>query len=113
MCLPLVCVLQKDEEGEAIMATGSSSRANVCPTCGKVTTKKGHLCTPVDTKTDVCEFCGQASPDPRHICFPKQLELKYYCAACGRVALTRSALCKSRIISKPKVAPAPKTAKKK
>ena len=95
------------------MAKPPSSRANVCSTCGKVTTKKGHLCTPVDTKTDVCEFCGQVSPDPRHICFPKKLELKYYCAACGRVALTRSLLCKSRIIPKPNAISGKKKAVKK
>ena len=98
---------------DGVMGSASGSRTNTCVTCGKVTTKKGHLCTPLDTKTDVCEFCGQASPDPHHICFPKKLELKYYCAACGRVALSRSALCKSHIIPKPKAIPGKKKAAKK
>ena len=58
---------------------------------------------PVDERFGTWRAAGYEYVDRQHRCS----------AACGRVALTRSALCKSRIISKPKVAPAPKTAKKK
>jgi hypothetical protein len=83
----------------------SGTSAHVCGTCGKTSTRKGHLCTPVpieDAALAVCEFCGQTATDPRHVCFPKKLELSFYCDDCGRLATTRSLLCTPRAIPKPK-----------
>ena len=96
------------------MANGSGSQPHVCTSCGKVTTKKGHLCTPVpiqDSSLSVCEYCGTVASDPRHICFPKRVDLTYFCESCGRVATTRSLLCKPKAIPKPKPATAKKAAK--
>ncbi len=87
------------------MAKASQAQAHVCSTCGKVTTKKGHLCTPVpiqDATLAVCEYCGMTATDPRHVCFPKRVELSYFCESCGRVATTRSLLCKPRTLPNPK-----------
>jgi len=100
------------------MASGSGPMVHVCETCGKTTTKKGHLCAPVPIEPAslaVCDFCGQTAADPRHVCFPKRLELKYACENCGRLATTRSLLCSPRAIPKPKPASAgaARTGKKK
>jgi len=93
------------ERREPVMAKASQAQAHVCSTCGKVTTKKGHLCTPVpieDATLAVCEYCGMTATDPRHVCFPKRVELSYFCESCGRVATTRSLLCKPRSLPNPK-----------
>ncbi len=93
------------------MASATGSRMHVCTTCGKTTTRKGHLCTPSkieDASLAVCEFCGQTSSDPRHVCFPKRVELSCFCDDCGRLATTRSLLCKPRAIPKPKPKAKPK-----
>jgi len=100
------------------MAPASTSKLHVCRTCGKSTTKKGHLCRPAtvqDAALAACEFCGKTASDPRHVCFPKRVELSHYCGSCGRLATTRSLLCKPRAIPKPKAKPKKKTvaAKKK
>jgi hypothetical protein len=98
----------EQKEKEAIMERASTSQLHVCTTCGKSTTRKGHLCSPAkaeDLSLAVCEFCGKTESDPRHVCFPKRLELKYFCDACGRLATTGSLLCKPKAIPKPKAAP--------
>ena len=87
------------------MANASGSKSYMCTTCGRITTKKGHLCTPLvveDTKLAICEYCGVIATDPRHVCFPKRLDLKYYCENCGRIATTKSLLCTPRSIPQPK-----------
>jgi hypothetical protein len=100
-------------EKEGIMARASTSPLHVCTTCGKSTTRKGHLCSPAkaeDLSLAACEFCGKTASDPRHVCFPKRLELKYFCDSCGRLATTRSLLCRPKAIPKPKAAPKKKAA---
>ena len=68
-----------------------------CKTCGRVTTAKGHLCTPVpQEKTVVCEFCGIVETNTRHVCAPKVLKFKYFCGSCGRVAVSKSSVCAPR-----------------
>ncbi len=87
------------------MAQGAA-KAFVCATCGKTTTNKGHLCTPLaieEARLAVCEYCGQVATDPRHVCFPKRMDLKYYCEGCGRVATSRTLLCTPKSLPQPKV----------
>ena len=96
------------------MAKASGSQPHICSSCGKVTTQKGHLCTPVPIQSSslaVCDYCGTVASDPRHICFPKRVDLTYFCESCGRVATTRSLLCKPKTIPKPKAAAAKKAGK--
>jgi len=45
-------------------------------------------------KAVTCEYCGALTDDPRHVCAPKVADLKYVCLACGRLAASRSLLCK-------------------
>ena len=90
----------------------NSKKIYTCKTCGKVTTKKGHLCTPVtQEKTVYCDFCGSVETDTRHVCAPKVLKLKYYCENCGRVEVSKNNVCEPKVIpkAKPKAAVKPKT----
>ncbi len=87
-----------------------TTQVYTCSTCGKVSTKKGHLCAPSDSQF-VCEFCGAEAVDPRHLCFPKVGQLRYVCEACGRVAVSRSQLCAPRQIPATASAKPAKTAK--
>ena len=82
------------------MAKKAEVAIYTCKTCGKVTTIKGHLCTPIPAKKAVvCSFCGTITADPRHVCAPKVVSFKYVCDACGRLAITRSLLCKPKEIA--------------
>ncbi|MBI4007333.1 MAG: hypothetical protein HY354_02440, partial [Planctomycetes bacterium] len=47
----------------------------------------------------VCSFCGTMTSDPRHVCAPKVVSFKYVCDACGRLAITRSLLCRPKEIA--------------
>ena len=56
-----------------------AKKVYTCRTCGKITSAKGHLCTPVpQEKTLVCDYCGAVETDTRHVCAPKVLKFKYY-----------------------------------
>lgn len=93
----------------------TTKKIYTCKTCGKVTTAKGHLCTPVpQKKTVVCGYCGAVETDTRHVCAPQVLKLKYYCGNCGRVAVSRNNVCVPKAITKSKTPAKPrvKTAKR-
>ncbi|MGR3218983.1 MAG: hypothetical protein ACUZ8H_04075 [Candidatus Anammoxibacter sp.] len=65
-----------------------------CKTCGKISTSRGHLCTPIQQEEKiVCGHCGDAESDLRHVCAPKVSSLKFSCGTCGRVAVTETDLC--------------------
>lgn len=67
---------------------------HTCPTCGKSTAKKGHLCTPVVLdESVVCEYCEVFVSNPRHMCQPKVKKVRYACDMCGRVAVKSSEVC--------------------
>ena len=58
----------------------SAKKVYTCKTCGKVASKRGHLCKPAPMeKTLVCEYCGVVETDTRHVCASKVLKFKYYC----------------------------------
>ncbi len=70
-----------------------------CKSCGRVTTDKGHLCSPREVKKAyTCEYCGISVTDPRHVCKPKVVEMSYVCDACGRIATDRNHLCEPKRI---------------
>jgi predicted RNA-binding Zn-ribbon protein involved in translation (DUF1610 family) len=88
-------------------ATATAKKVYKCKSCGETTTKKGHLCDPVELdQAYECEYCGNTATDARHICAPKVVEVKYSCANCGRVATARNLLCKPTALQKPKMSAA-------
>jgi len=73
-----------------------------CKSCGKVTTRRGHLCNPVKFEPKVvCELCGLVADDARHVCVPMVTELKYQCGNCGRVSSRTGDLCRPAALKKP------------
>jgi hypothetical protein len=91
--------------GRLFIMSEKRKRTCLCPTCGKPSTKQGHLCSPIESPC-VCQFCGAESVDSRHLCFSKIEQLRYVCEECGRVSVSRSQLCAPRQI--PKEIPTPK-----
>ncbi len=65
-----------------------------CKTCGKSSTSKGHLCSPVtQTEKVECGYCGEVENETHHVCAPKVEKLKYNCGSCGRIATSGDELC--------------------
>jgi hypothetical protein len=70
-----------------------------CSTCGRVSDKMSHLCSPEKAKqTFVCAFCGRSAGDPYHVCAPMAAQMKFVCRTCGRVTPFRGGVCEPSAI---------------
>lgn len=74
----------------------------LCPTCGRRSTERGHLCTPVPVKNLYrCEYCGISYEDPTHLCKEKAAKVAYLCDMCGRTAVNAEDVCVPKKIPPP------------
>lgn len=81
------------EDGSGVDDDASADDEAICPTCHKVITGSGHMCSPLHSDAEQCEWCGETVADARHLCSDKTKELTYICNSCGRTAISSESLC--------------------
>lgn len=74
-------------------------RVYECSTCGIVTEKRGHLCTPVALE-DMSDYCGQPiGRKTARMCPEETARLDYQCGNCGRTAEAPEHVCAPKQVS--------------